>query len=249
VEESEDEGWNGGLPRFPGLLSWRSNHSDFRDEEDKVEEEKMGEDHNEEVHISDEEDYLVIAPCNTDSEKELDLDEDSVIDAKLGIEPRPEAKIIEDSISRSEPSSQNGPLRISEGGEGIKVNLLCDYDENGDDSDDEPPEEVKIVKCMDDTVASSPSVSQHHDLQPDKQTEVKIGRSRHRKRKPNNQADKKEHTGGPTMPVKVARPDVLNRPIRPPTLLEKLLLDEIKRERNVVLQCVRYVCDQNFFLS
>ncbi len=36
-------------------------------------------------------------------------------------------------------------------------------------------------------------------------------------------------------------------PSRKPTLLQQLLADEIRHERNVVLQCVRYIVDRNFF--
>merc|ERR1712126_740797 len=39
---------------------------------------------------------------------------------------------------------------------------------------------------------------------------------------------------------KVSRQTVLEQRIRPPTLLEKLLLREIRQERNKILQCVRY---------
>ena len=42
-------------------------------------------------------------------------------------------------------------------------------------------------------------------------------------------------------------PVVFKRRLRHPTLLEKLLLSEIKSERNTILQCVRYVCKNNFF--
>lgn len=34
---------------------------------------------------------------------------------------------------------------------------------------------------------------------------------------------------------------------RPPTLLEKLLAPDIQQERNIILQCIRYVVEQNFF--
>jgi len=34
---------------------------------------------------------------------------------------------------------------------------------------------------------------------------------------------------------------------RPPTLLQKLLEPEIRHERNVLLQCVHYVVQKNFF--
>ena len=42
-------------------------------------------------------------------------------------------------------------------------------------------------------------------------------------------------------------PTVFRKRLRQPTLLEKLLLSEIKKERNTILQCVRYVCKNNFF--
>ena len=42
-------------------------------------------------------------------------------------------------------------------------------------------------------------------------------------------------------------PVVFKKRLRHPTLLEKLLLSEIKSERNTILQCVRYVCKNNFF--
>ena len=42
-------------------------------------------------------------------------------------------------------------------------------------------------------------------------------------------------------------PAVFRKRLRQPTLLERLLLSEIKKERNTILQCVRYVCKNNFF--
>ena len=44
-------------------------------------------------------------------------------------------------------------------------------------------------------------------------------------------------------------PVVFKKRLRHPTLLERLLLSEIKNERNTILQCVRYVCKNNFFLD
>jgi len=40
---------------------------------------------------------------------------------------------------------------------------------------------------------------------------------------------------------------LLRRSKRPPTLLERLLKQEINQERNELLQCLRFVCSQNFF--
>ena len=53
-----------------------------------------------------------------------------------------------------------------------------------------------------------------------------------------------------TVPEINPKPDVpvvFKRRLRHPTLLERLLLSEIKNERNSILQCVRYVCKNNFF--
>ena len=44
-------------------------------------------------------------------------------------------------------------------------------------------------------------------------------------------------------------PVVFKKRLRHPTLLERLLLSEIKSERNTILQCVRYVCKNKFFQS
>jgi hypothetical protein len=40
---------------------------------------------------------------------------------------------------------------------------------------------------------------------------------------------------------------LVHKPRRNPTLLENLLSSEISHERSEILQCVKYVCDQNFF--
>ena len=40
---------------------------------------------------------------------------------------------------------------------------------------------------------------------------------------------------------------ILRRPKRDPTLMEKLLSSEIERERCELLQCLKYVCKDNFF--
>ena len=40
---------------------------------------------------------------------------------------------------------------------------------------------------------------------------------------------------------------LVHKPRRNPTLLENLLSSEINEERADILQCVRYVCEKNFF--
>ena len=39
---------------------------------------------------------------------------------------------------------------------------------------------------------------------------------------------------------------ILRKSIHPPTLLEKLLVTNIEKERDELLQCIRYVCDNDF---
>ena len=39
---------------------------------------------------------------------------------------------------------------------------------------------------------------------------------------------------------------ILRKSIHPPTLLEKLLTNNIEKERDELLQCIRYVVDNNF---
>ena len=126
--------------------------------------------------------------------------------------------------------------------------------ENNNDNasdDDSPPTEEKIIKYPDEfnpntNISESIPKIEHQDKvsgislrdsSSNPETAVSEHSSRKRKRK---QKEEKapEQKRPPT--------SVFSRPIRPPTLLEKLLLDEIKRERNLILQCVRFVCNNNF---
>ena len=58
-----------------------------------------------------------------------------------------------------------------------------------------------------------------------------------------------ESTPSSSLKAKQEVPVVFKKRLRHPTLLERLLLSEIKNERNTILQCVRYVCKNNFFLD
>ena len=287
--DSEEEGWNGGLSMFPGLVSWNKSHykEEMKDEEEEEQRVKL--------EISDdEEDIMVMA--NASGTKDLDLDRiDDITD---------EDEAEEVHITReSQVAQQKGDQKIegvsdktagSTGGV-LGIGLLCGYDDNNDDgdgdSDEGPPLEVKVVRPPETTsiheivgdgndsgppaevktLKSSISLGGDEDSDEGPPVEEKILKSpakigepspgdsdqkpatvsdrdsggRHRKRKHQQQAGRTP----PAVRPKVVRPDVFQRPIRPPTLLEKLLLDEIKRERNLVLQCVRYVCDKNFFLG
>ncbi|XP_058453945.1 FMR1-interacting protein NUFIP1 [Malaya genurostris] len=78
-------------------------------------------------------------------------------------------------------------------------------------------------------------------------------KSRHRSRRRRNGKSSEVQGDGPTT-SKVARVEqqpILNyqkfRRIRQNTMLEKLLEPDIRHERNVLLQCVRFVVENNFF--
>ena len=114
-----------------------------------------------------------------------------------------------------------------------------------DDSDDDgPPLEEKICKYADDIHPETALVEATQSEKPENPPRELIsnisGISEYssRKRKRKHKEEKVPERKRPT--------DVFSRPIRPPTLLEKLLLDEIKRERNTILQCVRFVCSNDF---
>merc|ERR1719462_859091 len=127
------------------------------------------------------------------------------------------------------------------------------------DSSDEAPEEIKIVKSYENEDPGDIKSSLKSSV-----CNEKSKPTRKRKRKPKQDGEVKEaeedveHTEktsniGKSVSEKVeprtkfARQSVLEQRIRPPTLLEKLLLQEIKKERNTILQFVRYVCKNNFF--
>ncbi len=235
--ESDEEDWNGGLHMFPGLVTyWAGLKEEVQ--ENKEAEDRMG--LSEGVHISDDEDDLVSARLGGDDfvpDKEEHLPTQSSL-----VEVKPEEN--KSDLKNAKPDAH----RLYLGG--LLGVYADDGMDNGSDSDDEdgPPVEVKIIKSLDNSILPAPVVAP--PPVENKSESVRTvqcsepGKSRHRKRK----SAAAENSSLPP-PPKVERPDVLCQPMRPPTLLEKLLLDEINRERNVVLQCVRYVCDKNFFLN
>lgn len=101
-----------------------------------------------------------------------------------------------------------------------------------DESDDqisvpiafEPPVEQKILRTTE-----------------DKPGDARDKRPRKRQRKTRNSREK---TKAATEQAVERKPKVFRRKV---TLLEKLLEPDIRHERNVILQCVRYVVQNNFF--
>lgn len=98
--------------------------------------------------------------------------------------------------------------------------------DNSEASDNDAPDEEPIVKRVEKDLEIIST-----------QTETFSA-----KRKRNNQKDVK--------PVKKKNIlATLKRPKRPPTLLERLLNQDIDKERSNLLQCLRYVCQNDFFLN
>ena len=118
-----------------------------------------------------------------------------------------------------------------------------DRDNCTGNSDDEPPEEIKNVKFAPDTNLNT----RNSDIKCDSaMLDVTSNSSRKRPRK----ALKKDvKIVGQNQFTNTRSNLVTEKPVfrkRRVTLLEKLLKDEIRHERNVILQCVKFVVDNNF---
>lgn len=115
------------------------------------------------------------------------------------------------------------------------------------DSDNEPPDEVKIVKKEEEKTCLE-SVNPIPSSKP--QTEINSRKYKKRKKL----LPKKGVMNRRKVQTTRKRSHTDNFPHnrfkrRKVTLLEKLLENEIRHERNMLLQCVRYVVQNNFFKS
>jgi len=229
---SEDEEWNGGLFMFPGTGGWRraellnSDSSAPDVANTAVSHFQISDDEsdlpasNQGFHISDDEDDLppVAAVVNAKP----------VVESILTTTPVPEECLTKADVPTDMPDNVR----------------FADHD---DDDDDGPPEEVSVAKT-----------DHFQQILDDKEKEEELNNGKKEETEDTDKAKssrkRKRNRSGPaakgideTMAAKRAPPkDVFTKPIRGTTLLERLLLDEIRRERNVVLQCVRYVCNKNF---
>lgn len=133
----------------------------------------------------------------------------------------------------------------------VKVNnslgsLMAAYGSDCDNaSDNEPPEEIKIVKSSSNEPSSTDIVV---NQQP---STSKLKRKRVHQKKPQKSNKDFDNAAVPSTSTGITRrtdkfPHNHFRR-RKVTLLEKLLESEIRHERNLLLQCVRYVVDNNFF--
>lgn len=123
--------------------------------------------------------------------------------------------------------------------------------ESAHDSDNEPPDEVKIVKKEEEKTCLEP-VNPVPPAKP--QTEIKSGKYKKRKKllpKKGVMNRRKVQTNHQTTRKRSHTDNFPHSRFkrRKVTLLEKLLENEIRHERNMLLQCVRYVVQNNFFKS
>ena len=97
--------------------------------------------------------------------------------------------------------------------------------------------------AVSDPTSSNPPIPGEEDQEPDDEMENNVDEV------PEIAEDKAEDIPeeSPAAAEVEKLPAVFRKRLRQPTLLEKLLLSEIKKERNTILQCVRYVCKNNFF--
>lgn len=105
-------------------------------------------------------------------------------------------------------------------------------------ADDEPPIEVKIEKSM---VAAFPSSLPSVEEKPVQDTQRKRKRKRISRKTERPKRERKGKKGDDNV-----LPEAMFKKRRT-TLLERLLADEILHERNVLLQCIRYVVSNDFF--
>jgi len=254
---SEDEGWCEGVPAFKGTSSVVIDESNY------VVEDSL---------ISDDEDHENIEKIPNGS-KAVIVEKEVGDDLKEGLLCIGEKSHVSNKKSEVVLEKQDSVKEVPEKGLD-EAEVSADNDSDVDDiksdveggSSDEAPEEIKIVKCYEnedlcDAEMQPKSKSQECD------EKSKPSRKRKRKAKKSGAANEPEavvapeeetdRSGMPAKKEKAAEPkskvakftrqSVLEQRIRPPTLLERLLLQEIKKERNTILQCVRYVCKNNFF--
>ncbi len=142
------------------------------------------------------------------------------------------------------------------------VSAVIEKEEKEDESDQEPPEEVCVEKSVaerhvdvgveapaetrDATTAGAESASPsptsgEHGRTPFQRPPSRETRPRSR------QADVRAPPPYRTIPGTSFPIRLVRKSQRPPTLLERLLTGEIREERSELLQCVKYICENNFF--
>jgi hypothetical protein len=110
--------------------------------------------------------------------------------------------------------------------------------EEQDEDSDDAPEEVPIVKVDPKaTHSDKPNSEQVRD-----EVSSNIVQKKPEIKPTGRQQQQQKRKADPRPKFKL-----VHKPRRNPTLLENLLSSEINKERADILQCVRYVCQKNFF--
>uniref|UniRef100_A0A0K8T3S1 C2H2-type domain-containing protein n=2 Tax=Lygus hesperus TaxID=30085 RepID=A0A0K8T3S1_LYGHE len=142
-----------------------------------------------------------------------------------------EEPIEENNISDEEWENESPPADTSKNMCSVLSALSAAYDSNVSDEDG-PPVEVKAVVTRDELPLENSS---------NKEEPASV------EQKPETLSEKNPRKRARKRPAKedAKRP---RKPLPPPSsLLQKLLVKEIRKERNQILQCVRYVVENNFF--
>ncbi|XP_030746795.1 uncharacterized protein LOC115875466 [Sitophilus oryzae] len=227
IDEKED--WNGNMFPFRGTAELFGNTeqkqvSDFEDDEWK-EHEGM-----KKVKLNNALGSLMAA-YGSDSEEETISCQNKVEVTKEDNKKVPSTVI----DSKSEKQDVN-----------IDMKANCSLN----DSDNEAPEEVKIIRSTDveenKEVIKVPIESQATSNRPTHKGKRKRTHQRSRNSKKRNLSN--QETPSQSIPSTDNFPHNRFRK-RKVTLLEKLLENEIREERNLLLQCVRYVVQNDFFKS
>jgi len=266
--EEEEPGWNGGLWKFKGT---KEGFEDFvsSDETEKMEEStNISEDEFEKDLV---EVFLGTKKCKTTDNTAVS--EPPPKDTVFSEPPSKIAKVLTNSETNHETKDVKETKVNSdvEPTQAIETKVESDDEPPEEistvksqeiqmDSDDEPPEEMAITKAPLNGYEVDNKTKEFEDKNKNPNASKKT------KGVSNNQSADGSKIDSNVNPSKIVgkfsterktnkqtgRPNVskkstLDRRMRPQTLLERLLRDEIVSERNKILQCVRFVCKNNFF--
>ncbi|KAG8236178.1 hypothetical protein J437_LFUL013444 [Ladona fulva] len=147
----------------------------------------------------------------------------------------------------------------------ISTNKLADESVKGEEDSDSAPEVVSIKKVSEEEVkirVEDEKKNEEKEVKGDDDGKKRVRRSRKRGRtrgerggkvdsrkdlEEENEKEQKTAVEDEGRAMRERKQLEMNQRQRYPTLLEELLKDEIRRERNAILQCIRYVVENNFF--
>ena len=230
---SDEEGWNGGMWMFRGTVHM---------EEERLKQEKVAQIKIEEAHIKQEQNIKLSSSLVSYDNEDSD-------------EAPEEIKTVvsyENDVPEDTTSDHDGETKSSK-----KLRKRRKKHYSGDERVNKPEEVQNAAEiALKEVRATIESHIQSFDNPPvpGEDNVVKDTESDIHDAIPEPPAEVEEFVEEPQSSLSIEKPKqevpvVFKRRLRHPTLLEKLLLSEIKSERNTILQCVRYVCKNNFFQS